>query len=93
MSITIELPAEVERKLRAVANDPKAAQRILSDEVASLTSMALAALDDAPVLPQPKRLTSEEFKAIYEDLIAVMKDHPTIYSGTYTREEIYEDHL
>jgi hypothetical protein len=96
MSITLELPPDVEAKLRegAANHDVEAVQRVYVEEAARLADATMHALEQNVASEQVRRadgLTDDEFEEIMAELDA-MEPLPSFPDSTWTRAEIYGDH-
>lgn len=92
LTLTIELPAEVEAELRASVfrGDDERVRQLLVD---ALTPTVEALFDD---IPEPTNL--EEWEALADKFIDEMAavlppDAPLLSDYAVSREGIYEDHL
>ena len=97
MVITLELPPEVEAKLRedAAKHDNEAVRRVLMEALTPVVDATVPALmhDSArAAIPRPDGLTDEEFETLADDLIAMLPALPELPDSAITREAIYEGH-
>ena len=84
MSITIELPPEVEARLAAEARERGFP---LATYVQSLLVEP-----SCPRLPEPKRLSREEFQASLDRMAKYSDKIPALPIQAFFREALYDDH-
>lgn len=97
MVITLELPPEVEAKLRedAARRDTEAVRRLLTEALTPVVDATVHALLHDPArgaLPRGDGLTDEEFETLVDELITKFSALPALSDGAITREAIYEAH-
>lgn len=97
MVITLELPPEVEAKLRedAAKHDTEAVRRLLTEALTPVVDATVQALLHDPArgaIPRPDGLTDEEFETLVDELITMFPALPALPDGAITREAIYEGH-
>ena len=84
MSITIELPPEVEARLAAEARErgfPLATY---------VQSLLIRASHPAP--PEPKQLSREEFEASLDRMAKFSDKIPSLPIEAFSRDSLYDDH-
>lgn len=97
MVTTLELPPEVEAKLRedAARHDTEAVRRLLTESLVPVLDATIQAFLHDPLhgaIHRANGLTDEECEALADELITVSPALPVLPDGTITREAIYEDH-
>lgn len=99
MTITVQLPPEVEAELRARAarNDAAAVRDLLTHAVAPAVDAAVADLlhpsSDPPPVRRADGLTDAEFEALADELAGLGPDLPPLPDEAFGRESLYADHL
>lgn len=96
MTITMQLPPDVETKLREVAarHDAEAVRNLLSAAVAATLDATVEALLQDPyhgMLP-PNELGDDEFEALADELANMTPPLHTLSDWAVSREGIYQDH-
>lgn len=97
MILTLELPPDVEAKLRegAANHDAEAVRSLLADAVARIVDATVDALLQNPSLEEVRRadgLTDMEFEALVDELVNLSPVVPTLPDAALSREGIYENH-
>ena len=94
MIITLELPPDVEAKLRegAANQDADAVRRLLAEAVAPIVDATVDALLQDPahgVMRRADGLTDREFEALADELATMPPALPSLPDDSISREGIY----
>lgn len=97
MTITLELPSEVEARLRerAASGDAESVRRLLTEAAGpTLDAAAEALLRDALAAGRSdtRTLTDAEFDALLNEMGNMFPDLPSLPEEAVSRASIYEDH-
>ena len=93
MIITLELPPDMEAKLRegAARQDEETVRRLLTEAVAP-TVEALLRDPSHGIARRADGLTDAEFESLADELVNMTPALPTLPDEAVSRESIYEDH-
>jgi hypothetical protein len=97
MFITLELPPEVEMKLRdtAARQDAGAVRRLLTEALEQVVDTTVEALLHNPtygIRGDDDGITDIEFEALADELMTLAPSLPSLPDSAIRREAIYEDH-
>jgi len=97
MIITLELPPEVETKLRdtAARHDAGAVRRLLTEAMEHVVDSTVEALLHDPLHGSRRGddgLTDMEFEALADEVMTLAPPLPALSDSAICREAIYEDH-